>query len=126
MEKEENKKSLSIELEIDGETKRYVTPNKLSGKLFRIGGAIADDIDTNNTDLSDLDSYLQFVCDVFGNQFDIDTLEEGTDPRDIQKTIYACTVFVTGQVSIASQMLTTDVDLANLSEEDKKKLWEIQ
>lgn len=113
---EEKYKPFSLELEIDGKIERFVTPKKVPGQLWRAAAMVADDIDSGIPVLSDLDSHLQFVCDVFGNQFSLTQLEEGVDARDLLNTVYATTLFVMGQVTLASKMLTNSVDVGQLDE----------
>lgn len=109
-------KSLPLTVEIDGEEKRFVTPKKIKGGLWRQAALVAEEIESGEILIADLDSHLQFVCDVYGNQFDIGQLEDGIDARDIMKTIYAVTIFVMGQVSVASEMLTKNVDIGEIDE----------
>ncbi len=114
-EKVENK-PITLELEIDGELKRFVSPKRIPGTLWREAALVSEEIETGNLLISDLDSHLQFVCDVFGNQFNIDELEKGIDARDLMKTVYSSTLFVMGQVSVAAEMLTRSVDLNEIDE----------
>lgn len=109
-------KSLTLTVEIDGKDKRFVTPKKIKGGLWRVAVLVAEEIEGGEILIADLDSHLQFVCDVYGNQFDIGQLEDGIDARDIMKTIYAVTIFVMGQVSVASEMLTKNVDIGEIDE----------
>lgn len=113
---QEEHKPITLHIEINDEDKRFVTPKKIKGGLWRVASLVAEEIESGQVLISDLDSHLQFVCDVFGNQFDIGQLEDGIDARDIMKTIYAVTIFVMGQVSVASEMLMKNVDIAELDE----------
>jgi hypothetical protein len=98
-------KSLSITLKIDGKDKRFVTPAFISGKLFRQASEIAEEIESANSEKFDLDKYLQFVCDAFGNKFDVNQLEEGLDARMMIKTIFAVVNYVIGNIEKASALL---------------------
>lgn len=109
-------KPISIELEIDEEMKRFVTPRRVKGTLLKEAAMISEEIASGVSVVADLDSYFQFVCDVFGNQFTLQEFEEGSDSRDIIKTVNACALFVMGQVSIAAEMLLRNVDLADIDE----------
>jgi hypothetical protein len=104
----EQMKSLSIVLKIDGKDKRFVTPAFISGKLFRQASEIAEEIESFDNKKFDLDKYLQFVCDVFGNKFDVNQLEEGLDARMIIKTIFAVVNYVIGNIEQASALLVQD------------------
>ncbi|WP_278343262.1 phage tail assembly chaperone G [Parageobacillus thermoglucosidasius] len=101
-------KSLSITLKLDGKDKRFVTPAFISGKLFRQASEIAEEIESADNKKFDLDKYLQFVCDVFGNKFDVNQLEEGLDARMIIKTIFAVVNYVIGNIEQASALLVQD------------------
>lgn len=112
----EGHKSITLKIDIDGKEKTYVTPKKIPGYLWRQAALVADEIENGEILIADLDSHLQFVCEVFGNQFTIDQLENGIDARDLMKVIYAMAIFVMGQVTIAAEMLTRNVDLAEIDE----------
>ncbi|WP_368652366.1 hypothetical protein AB4Y30_11445 [Ornithinibacillus sp. 4-3] len=109
-------KSLTLVVEIEGKDQRFVSPKKIPGVLWRQAAMVAEEIESGEVLVSDLDSHLQFVCDVFGNQFSLDQLEEGVDARDLVKVVYAVTIFVMGQVSVAAEMLTSNVDIADINE----------
>lgn len=109
-------KPLAIELEINDKVERFVTPKRIKGVLLREATLIMEEIESQNSTIADLDTYMQFVCDVFGNQFTLSEFENGIDARDLMKTVSACTFFVMGQVTIASEMLTRNTDIADLDE----------
>lgn len=111
----------SLSLKVNGKQQRFVTPQDISGKLFRVAVQVSSEIEEGMDILIDLDSHLQFVCDVFGNQFGITELEEGIHPHDLMKTVYATTFYVMGQVTFAMEMLTKNVDIENIKDEAKKK-----
>lgn len=117
---QEEHQSISLKVEIDGNDRTFVTPKKIPGVLWRQAALVAEEIESGEMLIADLDSHLQFVCEVFGNQFTIDQLEKGVDARDLMKVIYATTIFVMGQVSVAAEMLTRNVDI---SEIDEKKTY---
>lgn len=113
---QEDHKPITLYVEINGIDKPFVTPRRVPGSLWRQAALIAEEIESNESAIADLDSQLQFVCDVFGNQFDIGQLEDGVDARDLMKVVYAVTIFVMGQVSVASEMLMHNVDIAEIDE----------
>lgn len=112
-------KSLTLVVEIEGKDQRFVSPKKIPGVLWRQAAMVAEEIESGEVLVSDLDSHLQFVCDVFGNQFSLDQLEDGVDARDLVKVVYAVTIFVMGQVSVAAEMLTSNVDIADINEKKR-------
>lgn len=116
MSDKKEQKPITLKLEIDGKEKSYVTPTRIPGFLWRQAAIVAEEIEAGELLIADLDSHLQFVCEVFGNEFTIEELENGVDARDLMKTIYATTIFVMGQVSIAAEMLTKNVDITELDE----------
>lgn len=107
---------ISIELEINGQIERFVTPKRIKGVLLREASMILEEIDSGESLIADLDTYMQFVCDVFGNQFSIKEFEEGIDARDLMKTITSTCLFVMGQVTVASKMLSGTIDIGELNE----------
>lgn len=100
--------SLSITLKIDGKDKRFVTPAFIPGKLFRLASEIAEEIESGDSKKFDFDKYFQFVCDAFGNKFDVNQLEEGLDARMVIKTIFAVVNYVIGNIEQASALLAQD------------------
>lgn len=117
---QEEHKNLTLNIEIDGEEKRFVSPKRIKGSLWRDASMVAEEIEGGEILIADLDGHLQFVCDVFNNQFDIGQLEDGIDARDLMKTIYAVTIFVMGQVSVAAEMLTKNIDISSIDIDEKK------
>lgn len=113
---QEEHKSIALHIEIDGKEKRFVTPKKIQGSLWRVASVVAEEIENGDILVADLDSHLQFVCEVFGNQFSIEEIENGVDARDLMKIVYAVTIFVMGQVAVAAEMLTRNVDLSEIDE----------
>lgn len=116
MSEEQKHKPLTLILEIDDKEKRFVTPKRVKGSLWREAAMVAEEIEQQELLIADLDSHMQFVCNVFDNQFTLSEFEDGIDARDLMKTIYASAIFVMGQVSIAAEMLTRDVDIAEIDE----------
>lgn len=113
---QEEHKNITLYIEIDGREKPFVSPKKIKGSLWRQAAMVAEEIEGGELIIADLDSHLQFVCEVFDNQFDIGQLEDGVDSRDLMKIIYAVTIFVMGQVTIAAEMLTKNVDISDVDE----------
>lgn len=117
---QEEHKSITLQVEIDGKEKAFVSPKKIKGSLWREAALVAEEIESQKMLIADLDSHLQFVCNVFNDQFTVDELEDGVDARDLMKIIYAVTIFVMGQVSLAAEMLTKNVDVKDLVDDQKK------
>lgn len=109
-------KPLTLKVEIDGKEKTFLSPKKIPGVLWRQAALVAEEIEGGEVLVADLDSHLQFVCEVFGNQFTIDELEYGVDARDLVKVVYASVLLVMGQVSVAAEMLTSNVDIEEINE----------
>lgn len=117
---QEEHKSITLYLELDGKEKAFVSPKMIPGDLWRQAAVVAEEIEDGEMLIADLDSHLQFVCAVYGNEFDIGQLESGIDARDLMKTIYAVVIFVMGQVAIAAEMLTRNIDISTLDIDEKK------
>lgn len=118
---QEDHKPISIVLDIDGKEKRFVTPKRVKGSLWKDAAIVAEEIEQHEFIIADLDSHMQFVCNVFGDQFTLSEFEEGIDSRDLIKVIYASAIFVMGQVTIAAEMLTNKIDLAEVTNKIEKK-----
>lgn len=108
--------NFTITLKIDGKNKKFTTPQYVKGGLFRQAVEVSQAIETDEFDIGNLDAYIQFVAEVFGNKFTIDEFEEGTDARKILPTIYATTYFVLGQVEAATKLIAGEP----IDEEDTK------
>jgi hypothetical protein len=99
--------SMTIVLIIENEEKRFVSPSFIPGKFFRKASEIADNFEGRDEDGKiNLDNQMQFVCDVFGNQFDINQFENGIDSRKLLKTVYATVNYVIGNIEQASMLLS--------------------
>ncbi|MCP1124561.1 hypothetical protein NKR74_14820 [Bacillus sp. 3103sda1] len=100
--------NLTLVLKINDEDKRFVSPDFISGKLFRQASDIATAFESGNGEKFELDKNSKFVCDVYGNQFTVDEFEEGTDSRKMMKTIYAVVNYVIGNIEKASALLAAE------------------
>ncbi|KEK17045.1 hypothetical protein BAMA_22700, partial [Bacillus manliponensis] len=100
--------TLTLVLKIDGKDKRFVPPNFISGKLFRRAAEIADAFTNGSEDVAEFDNNFQFVCDVYGNQFDIEELEEGVDARKVFRTVFGVAQYILGHVEQASRLLAAE------------------
>ncbi|MCO4849979.1 phage tail assembly chaperone G [Bacillus vallismortis] len=100
--------ALTITLKIDGKDKKFVTPDFISGKLFRSASAIAEDFESNDTDRLFTEKQNEFVCNAFGNKFTLDDFENGIDARVAARTIYATATYVLGNITEASAILNPD------------------
>lgn len=98
--------SISLTLKIDGKDKKFVSPKFINGKLFRQASELADMYENKGIDFN-WDEIFQFICDAFGNKFDVDQFEEGTDARRMIKTSYGVIQHVVGNVEQASRLLAT-------------------
>ncbi|MED1742202.1 hypothetical protein P4U97_22360 [Bacillus swezeyi] len=99
---------ISINLRINGKNKKFVTPNFISGKLFREAAEITEDIESTDADRLFTEKQIEFVCDAFGNKFTVDEFENGIDARLVTRTIYGTANYVLGNIAEASQILNPD------------------
>ena len=113
---QEKHENITLYIEIDGKEKPFVSPKRIPGSFWRQAAMVSGELEGGELLIADLDSHLQFVCEVFENQFDIGQLEDGVDARDLVRIIYAVTIFVMGQVAIAAEMLTKGTDASDLDE----------
>ena len=97
--------TLTIKLNIDGEEKKFTTPQFIKGQLFRRAADIAELMENGEIGEQDLDALYSFVSDVFNNEFTIIEFEDGTDARDIIRTVYAVVNYVMGNVAQAAELL---------------------
>ncbi|MEC1037642.1 phage tail assembly chaperone G [Bacillus licheniformis] len=99
---------ISINLRINGKNKKFVTPNFISGKLFRDAAEIAEDIESTDPERIYTEKQIEFICAAFGNKFSADEFENGIDARLVTRTIYGTANYVLGNIAEASQILNPD------------------
>ncbi|AVI46769.1 MULTISPECIES: phage tail assembly chaperone G [Bacillus] len=99
---------ISINIRINGKNKKFVTPNFISGKLFRDAAEIAEDIESTDPERIYTEKQIEFVCDAFGNKFTADDFENGIDARLVTRTIYGTANYVLGNIAEASRILNPD------------------
>ncbi|MCY8385674.1 hypothetical protein MOC94_21250 [Bacillus haynesii] len=100
--------SISINLRVNGKNKKFVTPNFISGKLFREAAEIAEDIESTDPERIYTEKQIEFICAAFGNKFSTDDFENGIDARLVTRTIYGTANYVLGNIAEASQILNPD------------------
>lgn len=96
--------SFSITLN-EGKEKKYTTPSFIPGNLFRQAGEIAKEFESGS---KDLEKHYQFVCEVFGNQFNVEQFENGNDARKIMRIVYATVHFVIGNIELANNLVADE------------------
>ncbi|WP_077736754.1 phage tail assembly chaperone G [Bacillus sonorensis] len=99
---------ISINLRINDKNKKFVTPNFISGKLFRDAAEIAEDIESTDPERIYTEKQIEFICAAFGNKFSADEFENGIDARLVTRTIYGTANYVLGNIAEASQILNPD------------------
>ncbi|MEH7102747.1 hypothetical protein V7102_02770 [Bacillus velezensis] len=97
--------ALSITLRLDGKDKKFVTPDHITGLLFRKAAKIADDFESQDEERIFTDEQIEFVCNTFGQRFTTDEFEEGIDARLAGRTIYAVANYVMGNITEAAALL---------------------
>ncbi|KYC67993.1 hypothetical protein B4092_3908 [Bacillus licheniformis] len=99
---------ISINLRINDKNKKFVTPNFISGKLFREAAEITEDIESTDAERIFTEKQIEFVCNTFGNKFSVDEFENGIDARLVTRTIYGTANYVLGNIAEASRILNPD------------------
>ncbi|NIK10926.1 phage tail assembly chaperone G [Alkalibacillus almallahensis] len=77
---------MKLELQLNGETKIFTTAF-VSGRHFRQLMEFDEKIDYTNIGLEEADELIGFVCDVFGNQFDVNQFYDGIPSHKVISTI---------------------------------------
>ncbi|AYV19457.1 MULTISPECIES: phage tail assembly chaperone G [Bacillus] len=97
--------ALSITLRLDGKDKKFVTPDHITGLLFRKAAKITDDFESQDSERLFTDEQIEFVCNTFGQKFTPDEFEEGIDSRLAGRTIFAAAQYVLGNIADATALL---------------------
>ncbi len=103
--------NLTIVLNLEGKEKKFVTTDFIKGSMFRKAADVASIYETDAVyDSDDLDGMISFVCELFNHQFTMDEFEDGTDSRNLMKTIYGVANYVMGNIAEASALLSGEIE----------------
>lgn len=77
---------MEIKLQIKGKEKTFATPF-ISGRMVRKTIEINEKFDLNNIKLETLDTLVDYVVDIYGNQFTRDDYYDGISAHKLLTTI---------------------------------------
>ena len=69
-------------MQINLNNKTYIMPT-IKAKMLRKTLALNEKMDFNNLKVNDLDELVNFVTELFGNQFSIDDIYENVDSKEL-------------------------------------------
>lgn len=92
---------MQIVLKIDGEAKTFTTPF-ISARKLRNTMEIGEKF-TENITMETLDEIVDYIVDIFGNQFTRDQLYDGMASKNLIDTALRCISEVTGDLNINLQ-----------------------
>lgn len=90
-----------MNLELGGKT--FIS-KKVKTRILREAIAITENLDFNNLKIADLDQLVNFVCRIYGDQFDADFLYDNLDADLLAETLANA---VQGVVSPSTNVLAT-------------------
>jgi len=92
---------MEIVLKVKGKDKNY-RAGFISARMVRRTIAISQEINFENISPEELDKLMDYVVELFGNQFDRDELYDGLASKDLLPTITKCINEVVGAVGEAT------------------------
>jgi hypothetical protein len=92
---------LEIILRIDGKDKTFTT-GFISARMVRRTIAVSQDINFDNISPEELDKLMDYIVELFGNQFTRDELYDGLASKDLIPTITRCINEVVGAMGEAT------------------------
>ncbi|NLU11037.1 MAG: hypothetical protein GXW90_08935 [Tepidanaerobacter acetatoxydans] len=93
--------SLGYCIKINGKDKTY-TAGFISARMVRRTIAVSQEINFDNILPEELDKLMDYIVELFGNQFSRDELYDGLASKDLIPTITKCINEVVGEVSSAT------------------------
>lgn len=92
---------MEIILRIDGKDKTFTT-GFISARMVRRTIAVSQDINFDNISPEELDKLMDYIVELFGNQFTRDELYDGLASKDLIPTITRCINEVVGAMGEAT------------------------
>jgi hypothetical protein len=89
---------LEIVLKINGKDKTY-TASFISARMVRRTIEVSKEVNFDNILPEELDKLMDYIVELFGNQFTRDELYDGLASKDLISTITRCINEVVGEVS---------------------------
>jgi len=89
---------LEIVLKINGKNKTY-TAGFISARMVRRTIEVSKEVNFDNILPEELDKLMDYIVELFGNQFSRDELYDGLASKDLIPTITKCINEVVGEVS---------------------------
>ncbi|MDY7222089.1 phage tail assembly chaperone G [Halalkalibacterium halodurans] len=80
-------RKMEVTLVQDGEKKTYFSPDFISGRMMRRAMEIRKEMDLSFLGPEELDEVVDYLCEVFGNQFTRDQVYDGLDLDDLDTFI---------------------------------------
>ncbi len=92
---------MEIVLKVKGKDKNY-RAGFISARMVRRTIAISQEINFENISPEELDKLMDYIVELFGNQFSRDELYDGLASKDLISTITKCINEVVGEVGEAT------------------------
>lgn len=89
---------MEIVLKINGKDKTY-TASFISARMVRRTIEVSKEVNFDNILPEELDKLMDYIVELFGNQFTRDELYDGLASKDLISTITRCINEVVGEVS---------------------------
>lgn len=85
-------------MQIKLNNKTYTMPT-VKAKILRKALTFNEKMDFNNLKAQDLDELINFVCELYGNQFTMDDVYENLDAKELLPTLMNSIEAITGETA---------------------------
>lgn len=85
-------------MQIKLNNKTYTMPT-VKAKVLRKALTFNEKMDFNNIKAKDLDELVDFVCEVYGNQFSVDDIYENLEAKELLPTLIDSIQAITGETA---------------------------
>ena len=89
---------MDITLRIDNKDKTYVS-GFISARMVRRTIEVSQGVDFDNISPEELDKLIDYIVELFGNQFTRDDVYDGLQSKDLIPTITKCINEVVGEIT---------------------------
>lgn len=87
---------MKLTLHLNGEEKTYHTPNFVSGLVYRKVLEMQSEGRFPSSDPAHIDEYVGYLCEGFGNQFNIEEFWQGIHAPKVNDVLFRFNAYVGG------------------------------
>lgn len=103
---EKKNETIYVELLLDGKMKRYILPSHVPTRKLSRSIEIAKMMENDEIIPEHVPVYMEYLLDMFDNQFTADELDDGLNSSVFIKTVYATALHIIGRIADAMRLFT--------------------